>query len=55
MAVSAVSSGKRWVTVLAREPPNGGSIKVVDNLIPSLRSLLWLHAVSFLSSLTLLS
>lgn len=31
--------------MLSRVTPNGTSIKVVDNLVPSLRSLHWLLAV----------
>lgn len=50
----ATNIGKLWITMLSRVPQNGTSIKAVDNLIPSLRSLHWLLAASFLNFITLL-
>lgn len=51
----AINSGKPWVTMLSGVTPKWDSIKVVDNLIPSLRSLHWLLAVGFPHFITLLS
>lgn len=50
-----INMGKFWITMLSRSSQNGTSIKAVHNLIPSLRSLNWLLAASFLNFITLLA
>lgn len=50
-----INMSKFWITRLSRSPQNGTSIKAVQKLICSLRSLHWLLAASFLNFITLLA